>query len=432
MVCSLSIMPAHRIILILALTAAIGSSTRSIADSLSALTWDEARKMAGETNPSLASQREALEQARYNYQAARATYWPTVSGSAGYTRSDSDSQPGGASDRTSMGLSAQYSLFSGFADQARVQQAEASLTRATADWIGAQADVSAALRRAFLRLLYAQQRVTMTESIVQRRRQNLDLVQLRFDSGSENKGSLLRTKATTSQAAADLEQARRGIAVQQRELANALGQSDNDAWIVQGDWANAAPESDPAWKDLARATPAVRAAEAGVEGNKASVIIARGTIYPDLSLRGGIDRSGDDWPPDNDSWSVGASLSVPLFAGGQNINKLSAAKAALRQSEAQLEAAEQSALLDLKTAWTNLRDAQQRRAVQAEFLEAAEVRAEIAREQYANGLLSFQNWDQIEDELIQSQQSLLSSDRDAAIAAAEWDRARGLSIIPLP
>ncbi len=432
MVCSLSDMPANRIILTLGLTAALLSPIPTRADSLAALTWEEARKMTGETNPALEAQREALEQARFNYQAARATYWPTISGSAGYTRSDSDGQDGGPSDRASMGLSAQYPLFSGFADRARVQQSEAALNRATADWIGAQADVSATLRRAFLRLLYAQERVTMAESIADRRSQNLDLVQLRFDSGSENRGSLLRTKAATSQAKSDLEQARRGVAVQQRELSNAMGQSDKDSWVVQGDWTSVEPETDPLWNELARATPSVRAAEASVESSKASVVIARGAIVPDLSLRGGIDRSGDDWPPDNDSWSIGATLSVPLFAGGQNINKLASANAALRQSEAQLQTAEQNALLDLKTAWTNLRDAQQRRTVQAEFLEASEVRAEIAREQYANGLLSFQNWDQIEDELIQSQQSLLSSDRDAAIAAAEWDRVRGISIIPLP
>lgn len=425
-------MPAYRIVFAIGLITALFSPARAGSESLSSLTWDEARKMAGETNPTLEAQRESLEQARYNYQAARATYWPTVSGSAGYTRSDSDSQEGDAADRTSMGVSAQYNLFSGFADQARVHQSEAALNRATADWTGAQADVSATLRRAFLRLLYAQERVALAKSIAERRGQNLDLVQLRFDSGSENRGSLLRTKATASRAAADLEQAQRGVAVQQRELSNALGQSDKDSWIVQGDWTSTAPESDPAWKDLARGTPSVRAAEANIESSRAALVIARGTIYPEVSLRGGIDRSGDDWPPDNDAWSIGASLSVPLFTGGQNINKLSSAKAALRQSEAQLETAEQSALLDLKTAWTNLRNEQQSRAVQAEFLEAARVRAEIAREQYANGLLSFQNWDQIEDELIQSQQSLLSSDRDAAIAEAEWDRVRGISIIPLP
>lgn len=402
------------------------------ADALSSLSWDEARELAAQSNPTLLAGREALEQARYAYQTARATYWPTVSGSAGYTRSDSDSREDGPSDSTSVGLSANYNLFSGFADRARVKQAEAALNSARADWLGTQSDVSATLRRAFLRLLYAQQRVELARSIATRREQNLDLVQLRFDSGSENRGSLLRTKAVTSQAQAEVEQAGRSIAVQQRELANALGQSATDSWIAQGDWSHRAPETDPSWNDLMRATPSVRAAQANLEASKAAVAIARGSIYPSLALRAGIDRSGEDWPPDSEAWSVGATLSVPLFAGGQNINQLSSAQARLRQTEAQLHTAEQTALLDLESSWTSLRNAQQTRDIQAAFLEAAEVRAEIAREQYANGLLSFQNWDQIEDELTQSQQALLTSDRDAAIAAAEWDRARGITALTLP
>ncbi len=402
------------------------------ADALSSLSWDEARELAAQSNPTLLAGREALEQARFAYQTARATYWPTVSGSAGYTRSDSDSREDGPSDSTAVGLSANYNLFSGFADRARVEQAEAALNSARADWLGTQSDVSATLRRAFLRLLYAQQRVELAKSIAARREQNLDLVQLRFDSGSENRGSLLRTKAVTSQAQAEVEQASRSIAVQQRELANALGQSATDSWIAQGDWSHPASETDPSWNDLMRATPSVRAAQANLDASKAAVAIARGSIYPSLALRAGIDRSGEDWPPDSEAWSVGATLSVPLFTGGQNINQLSSAQAQLRQKEAQLHTAEQTALLDLESAWTSLRNAQQTRDIQAAFLEAAEVRAEIAREQYANGLLTFQNWDQIEDELTQSQQALLTSDRDAAIAAAEWDRARGISALTLP
>lgn len=423
----------HRtLILLLGSGLALSSAPIARAASLSSLTWDEARTLAAQANPALTAGREALEQARYDYQAARASYWPTVSGSAGYSRSDTDGSEGGASDQTSMGLSAQYSLFSGFSDQARVHQSEAALRGVEANWSSTQADVSASLRRSFVQLLYAQQRVAMSESIVSRRQQNLDLVQLRFDSGSENEGSLLRAKATTGQAEAELEQARRSVHVQQRGLSSVLGQDARDEWVVKGDWQHEDPDPDPLWDDLAKAMPSVRAAQAALESSRAALTIARGTIYPDLALRAGIDRSGDEWPPTSDGWSVGTTLSVPLFSGGKNINQLNSASAALRQAEAQLREAKQAALLSLETAWTNLRDARQQRDVRDQFLRAAQVRAEISREQYATGLLSFQNWDQIEDELIQSQQSLLASDRDAALAAAEWDRTRGISILSIP
>lgn len=417
--------------LILLISLAIALATAK-GDSLQWVTLEEGAALAAEANEQLSIARESVERARYTLKVEEAAFWPTLSGSAGYSRSDSDTREGGASDQTSLGVSAQYSLFSGFADRARVQQASAALDQAMANRDGTAADVSATLRRGFTRLLYAQERVALAEAIAERRRQNLDLVQLRFNSGSENKGSLLRTQAGTRDAEVEVHQARRSVTVQQREFSGIVGRDQRDAWVARGEWRTADPEPDPDWTALARATPAVRAARATLAGRQAAVAIARGAIYPDLALRAGLDRSGEEWPPDSDAWSVGATLSIPLFTGGRNVNQLADAKAALRQAAAEARQAEQTALLDLESAWANLRNAREQREVQVAYREAAEVRAEIAREQYANGLLSFQNWDQIEDELIQAQQSLLASERDAALAAAEWDRVRGVSILPLP
>lgn len=396
------------------------------------ITLDEALAQAAGSNPDLLSAREGLSKAEFDYKSQRAAYWPGVSASAGYSRSDTDGDEAGAGDRTSAGLSASYTLFSGFADQSRVAQAEQAWKQAEADWAQAQADASAAVRTAFLQLLYEQERTALARTIAERRKQNLDLVELRYESGSEHKGSLLRTQAGTRQSEFDLEQAQRGIAVQQRELSNIIGAFARVAWVARGEWRSDEPESDPAWLDLARATPRWRAAEAALESRRLAVTAARSALYPELALRAGLDRSGESWPPDTEAWSVGATLSVPLFTGGRNINQLAAAQAAHRQAQAEFQKTRQQILLDLESSWTNLRDARARREVQVAFLEAAEVRAEIAREQYSNGLLSFQNWDQIEDELIQRQQAMLAGEREAALASAEWDRVRGRSLLITP
>ena len=44
--------------------------------------------------------------------------------------------------------------------------------------------------------------------------------------------------------------------------------------------------------------------------------------------------------------------------------------------------------------------------------------------------MSFQDWDTIENELITNQKSMLSTQRNAIIVQAEWEKAVGLSIIP--
>jgi outer membrane protein TolC len=333
-------------------------------------------------------------------------------------------------DRTSLGLEARYTLYAGGSDRARVLRARAFVDVAEAELRETYASVGAEARRAFVGLQFAQQRAALAETILERRRQNLELVRLRFDSGAENKGSLLRVEAAALQAEVDLEQARREIAVRQRELSSLAGQDARTAWVARGDLAMPEAPSEPDSRTLARAAPRVRAARARVAAARATDAIARGALRPEMAVRGSVDRTGDAWPPDRDGWSASVTLSWPLFTGGRNLSQLAAAQTDTRAAEARLDQEMLAQELALETAYANLLNAIRQVEVQLAFRNAAETRAEIARAQYANGLLSFQTWDQIEDELIQSRQNLLARMRDAALAEAEWERARGRSPLP--
>jgi outer membrane protein TolC len=406
------------------------SAAAARADSAQWIEWAEFTRWVAERNPVLVAARESLERARHDVRAAEATWWPELAGSAGFSRSDADGSSAGPVDRTALGLEARYTLYAGGSDRARVAQARALLEQAESELREAYASVGAEARRAFVGLQFAQQRVVLAETILERRRQNLELVRLRFDSGAENKGALLRVEAAALQAEADLEQARRDLAVRQRELSGLAGREDRVAWRARGDLPMPAAPDEPDWGAAARAAPRVRAARARLAAARAAEAIALGARRPEVAARGAIDRAGDSWPPDRDGWSAAVTLTVPVFTGGRTVGRLAAARAEVRAAEARLEQETRAQELALETAYANLLDALRQVEVQEAFRKAAETRAEIARAQYANGLLSFQNWDQIEDELIQSRRNLLARARDAALAAAEWERARGRSPLP--
>jgi outer membrane protein TolC len=57
-------------------------------------------------------------------------------------------------------------------------------------------------------------------------------------------------------------------------------------------------------------------------------------------------------------------------------------------------------------------------------------RADIARTKYNNGLMTFENWDIIENDLIQRQKSFLQGQRDRVVAEAAWEQAQGKGVIP--
>jgi outer membrane protein TolC len=82
----------------------------------------------------------------------------------------------------------------------------------------------------------------------------------------------------------------------------------------------------------------------------------------------------------------------------------------------------------LEEAFAAHQDAAERVDVQENFYEAARVRAEIARSQYSSGLLSFDDWDIIENELISREKEILAARRDAARAEAAWESAQGAGL----
>jgi len=121
---------------------------------------------------------------------------------------------------------------------------------------------------------------------------------------------------------------------------------------------------------------------------------------------------------------------LPLFSGGSTAFAVRAAEADERRRAAALDRAYREAARAVADAAVALADAAERIAVQEAFLQAGLVRAEIGRAQYTNGMLSFEDWDTIENELIQYQKALLVRQQAAVAAAADWEQAQGKGILP--
>ncbi|MGH7818150.1 MAG: TolC family protein, partial [Candidatus Binatia bacterium] len=158
---------------------------------------------------------------------------------------------------------------------------------------------------------------------------------------------------------------------------------------------------------------------------EAQVTIARSGYYPELAGTASVSRRSESFPPEENVWSVGVDLSFPFFPGGRSFFDVRGARADEARARANVRRVEEQEALDLESAFVTYADAVENVDVQKQFLAAAEVRAEIARAQYTNGLLSFEDWDLIENDLISAQRAHLQSRRDAEIAAAQWSFARG-------
>ena len=394
------------------------------------LSWEACVQEAAASNPELRAARAGLEAAGYTAEGAYSGYLPQLSAGAGYTDTSGSSASATSDTTYSTSVSLSQNLFAGFQDRARIAQGAANREVAAASLAAAKAKLSQDLKSAFVGLRYAQDNVVLTENIAHRREENLRLVELRFESGNENKGSYLLTKASLAQARYDNLQAQQALASAQAQLDRVLGRGETGGLEVRGDIPLSEPGKAPDFRQLAREVPDYQQAAGQQKSAEAGVTLARSGLYPSLNLSGSVGRTGDNWNSDGTYRSVGLNLNVPLYSGGKDYYATKSAVSNLEAAASNTDSAEHQLVVRLKQTHAGYVESVEKLKVDQAFLDAAMTRADIARTKYNNGLMTFENWDIIENDLIQRQKSFLQSQRDRVVAEAAWEQAQGKGVIP--
>jgi len=125
------------------------------------------------------------------------------------------------------------------------------------------------------------------------------------------------------------------------------------------------------------------------------------------------------------SIALRVQLSVPLFSNGVEQSARVIAETDLRAAEASYESIHRQVELQVNQAWIELLNARDSYNAQLHFRTAAQTRSEIANLQYASGLLTYENWDLIENEVVNQERLVLSRQKALLIAIAAWHKAIG-------
>jgi outer membrane protein TolC len=388
------------------------------------LSWQDCVKEAQTNHPDLISAKEVVNQFKADKVIAISTLLPQVSTEV--SQSTSKSSLNNTTNTSSYGITAQQLLFDGLKTPYDIAAAAKNVKSAQYNYNVTSSDIRLRLRTAFAELLKTQELLTITDDILTRRKQNADLVGLLYEGGREHRGSLLTAQANLAQAEFDVTQARRTIDVAQRQLSKELGRAALRPIRVTGDFEsiNRKPER-PNFETLAANNPSLEVLAARKEAAQFGLKSAKAEFFPQIFANASAGRSDSDWPPHNDEWMVGVTLTFPLFEGGRRWADVSKARSVLNQSQADERSGRDGIILTLEQAWTAWQNSMDTVAVLKKFLQATEERAKITRAQYANGLISFDNWTIIEDNLVQAQKAFLDAQAAAVIAEAQWIQAQG-------
>ncbi|MBN1794034.1 MAG: TolC family protein [Candidatus Omnitrophica bacterium] len=388
------------------------------------LGWDDCVKEALENNPDLIAAREKVVQSRADKNASISDALPQISSQL----SDKKSRTAGSKESTTYAysVSGQQLLFDGFKTTSNIHAAVKSLDAEEYNYLVTSSNIRLYLKTAFSGLLRAQALISLTEEIAKRRKENLELVQVRYEAGREHKGAVLTAQADLAQAEFEVAQAKRNLILVQQELAKELGRDKKTPIRIEGDFMiEESDTSKPDCEALADTTPLLKELIAKKEVARFNVTAAKAEFFPEVYLSGSFGRSHSNWPPEDDTWTAGLTVSLPVFEGGNRVFQLRKAKSQLVQAQANERSGRDGVIYTLEKTWKDFQDAIETVAVKKRFLEAGLERAEISNAQYSAGLTSFDDWIIIENNLVSAKKAYLDAQENVLTAEAYWLQAKG-------
>ncbi|HEX4141829.1 MAG TPA: TolC family protein [Candidatus Methylacidiphilales bacterium] len=397
------------------------------------LTWTDCVRLATQYNPDLQSAREQVLNSDAVHMGAYSALYPQISLSYNESRSYASANLYAShSYATAYGeqVSLSQLIFDGFATKGNIDQAKAQLDLAFAELDGEKATVSFNLKSSFAQLLYAEKLIKISEDIVDIRKSAARLVRLLYEGGSEDKGDMELAEANLAQSLYSLDQSVRTRDLSAVQLSVFIGKDLPAPVLAEGELVTDHLPVMPDFQKLARVTPLYNERQAEVGASAAGLTVAKSGWWPRITANADATHTDDAFPLRNHGFGAGFAVTYPLFQGGATYFNVKAADASLRQALDNLRSGTNDAALTLAQMFKGMVDSEDNVRIQQELLEATALRYKISSADYRNGLMSFEDFNNITDDYVSQQLSLLSAQLSAVVAEAGWEEAKGVGALP--
>lgn len=298
--------------------------------------------------------------------------------------------------------------------QWRAGQSEAEAGAGDRD--GLAMEVSRLVAEAYLDVVMGAERVALVEAQVANSHRLLEAVELRYERGDATALDVLQQRQQEAATAAQLPLARQGLAIRRQTLATLIGQP---AYGPLPETAQRLPVPSETLdlgrpSDLVDHRPDLRSSRDRWTAARRRFMSATRVFLPALGISG---SAGTQWQDRGSfsttgTWNAGASVSVPIFNGGANIQGVRAARATRDAQARTLEADVLGAIGEVEGALVAEQTQRELLAAIERQTEAARLMYQEARSRYVAGIAPFVNVTTALDALQRSELSLLQTRRD--------------------
>lgn len=387
------------------------------------LTLADLTDLALRNNPATRAAWSAALAAAAGVGVAQSAYLPTLSASLGATRGRVITSFGGKAPpltRYGPNVTLSYVLFdfgvrAGTLGAARYNRLAQALTHDRT-----LEDVTLAVEQSYYQLFAARRlRVAQAAALAQAKT-TLDAARARQAAGTATVGDVYQAQTALAQAELALTSTDGQIRKLEGQLANAVGlpvgtQLALASWTPQAPAVKEQKQLDDWLRHAARHRPDLAAAQAQARAAYEQIRATRGAGLPSLQLTGGAGRTyfSPSEVPTANSYSIGLSVQIPLFAGYRDQYALAQARAQAQRADATRDQLYRRVELDVWNSYYDLETAQQAIAASKALEKSAAQALDVAQARYRAGVGDLLS-------LLSAQAARASADAQAVQAQLNW------------
>jgi len=354
-------------------------------------------------NENLKAMVARVEQARAAAQVASSYLWPQIDNTTSAARRQINAAqagvPAGSATfpvqndiGTIFGLSYEIDLFGTVRNERKAAIDEALSAQETLQSmrLALQADVA----DMYFGLQALDREINILERGVQVRADSVDILRKRVTTGQITELDLSSNVVDLETTRTQLQQARSDRAVMEHALAVLVGKAPADFNFAKKPLTAQIPVV-PAGipSSVLERRPDISAAQHDLAAANARIGVAKAAFFPRISLTGtgGFESTTlpDLFKWSSRTWSIGPSMSLPIFTGGRNTANLAASKASYDEYVARYREQVLEAFRDVEDSLTQLKSLSEQAQAQRTATDAAKQAEKIANLRYDSGDLGY-------------------------------------------
>lgn len=287
-------------------------------------------------------------------------------------------------------------------------------------------EVFLSLKETFLNILQKQKQLTVIEEVLNRRNDALILIKLKYNSGRESAPAVGEAEVDLLQAEYDKMTSEEALALAKTKLNFLLGRPAREEIAVEyKEESLEFPSREQLIKEAKILRPEICTEQANKDIAQAQVKQARSDYFPELSLSSSYGYSGSGFSSQEDSWSAGVSLSLPIFNGFSTQAKVREAVSGLQSEDAKIKSTEQDIEEEVEGAYSNWVLAKKKLEITEKARQSASDMYQLTKLQYEQGRTSYFFLQQKELSLTQAEYNYINTLFNLEITGARLQKVWG-------